>query len=95
MNTDDFILQVIEVKPSQNGGPGEVLGTIEFEAGQMTSVAFGGPNLTDLYVTSAKMGDPKTWGPQGGSFFVVKNLKSHEKGNPDVQGFTGRNVKLP
>ncbi len=82
------MFQVIEVDPAKS----EVLGSIDFdEARCLTSVAFGGEKLNDLYVTSAKGGDPNKLRKEAGSLFVVRNLKSFQDGQP-VTGYAGRSA---
>jgi sugar lactone lactonase YvrE len=51
-----------------------LIGTVDFSglASQITSAAFGGPNLDILYVTSADSGNPDE--SAGGSLFEVKNV---------------------
>jgi sugar lactone lactonase YvrE len=51
-------------------------------ANNLTSVAFGGSDLKDLYVTSARIGSPANFGPQDGQLFVVRNT--------GAQGLPGR-----
>ncbi|XP_004520695.1 regucalcin [Ceratitis capitata] len=58
---------VYKVKPST----GEVLLEIKFPCKQITSVAFGGPNLDILYVTTSKLNDQP---PPAGSTFKVTGL---------------------
>ncbi|XP_004520700.1 regucalcin-like [Ceratitis capitata] len=58
---------VYKVKPST----GEVLLEIKFPCKQITSVAFGGPNLDILYVTSSRLDDQP---PPSGSTFKVTGL---------------------
>lgn len=47
---------------------------IEFEAEQITSAAFGGPNLDILYVTSAATERSSPQPPPAGSIFKVTGL---------------------
>ncbi len=48
--------KVIEVEPCNSGGPGRILGSIDFDgmAVNITSVTFGGKDLSDLYITTAR-----------------------------------------
>jgi sugar lactone lactonase YvrE len=57
---------------------GQIDVIIEFpKACNITCSIFGGPNLDELYVTSASAtcsGDSVDENPQGGDLFVIKNL---------------------
>ena len=56
-------------------GSGTVLHTIEVPALQVTSCAFGGPDLEDLFITTARTGlDPDALGrqPQAGGLFCAR-----------------------
>lgn len=58
-------------------GTGEKLAEIRLPVSQVTSCAFGGADLNDLYITSAKIGltaEERRAQPAAGSLFVVKNL---------------------
>lgn len=59
-----------------NPETGEKLLGLKLPAAQITSCTFGGPNLTDLYITSAREGlgaaDLETQ-PLAGSVFIIKN----------------------
>lgn len=69
--------QVIEVDPSTC----QVVRTIMFpEAKKPTSVVFGGTDYADLYVTSARTGDPKELLPEAGSLFRVTGLGKGVRG---------------
>jgi sugar lactone lactonase YvrE len=64
--------QVLHVDPSQ----GKVIGTVELPTANITSVAFGGPNLDILYVTCAQNDLTKEQlaaQPTAGSVFKVTN----------------------
>jgi D-xylonolactonase len=50
---------------------GQVLGSIQFPVRNVTSVCFGGENLDQLFVTSAKDGDDQT--PAAGSVFQTRS----------------------
>ena len=52
---------------------GTELGRIRFPARQVSSVTFGGPDYTDLYVTTAGGQDRGANGSGAGALFVVKN----------------------
>jgi sugar lactone lactonase YvrE len=49
---------------------GEVTAVLEFPASRVTSAAFGGPDLRDLYVTSARVERPHE--PHAGALFRVR-----------------------
>lgn len=51
----------------------ELLKTIPMPTAKITSVAFGGENLTDLYITSASVGQDLSTDKLAGSLFVVRN----------------------
>jgi len=52
----------------------ECLMTIHLPVSKVTSCAFGGDNLTDLYITSASVEIDRTKEPLAGSIFVVRNV---------------------
>jgi len=52
---------------------GKLLLTIPIPTKKVTSVAFGGPKLNDIYVTSASVGLDRTQHPEAGSLFVIHN----------------------
>jgi sugar lactone lactonase YvrE len=55
---------------------GEKLGSIKLPAGRVTSCTFGGDNLDDLYITTARVGlteEALALQPLAGELFVVKN----------------------
>ena len=57
-------------------GTGRVLASISLPASRITSCTFGGDNLDDLYVTSARVGLTERQlkeQPLSGSLFVIKN----------------------
>lgn len=58
-----------------NPNTGEPVGAIELPAANVTSCAFGGPNLDELYITSAWAGlrpDERAQQPHAGSVFVAR-----------------------
>lgn len=65
---------------------GKVEFEIKFPAVQITSVAFGGPNLDILYVTSASMDSFRKYGDLDGSLFQVTGL--------GVKGLPASKVRL-
>lgn len=69
--------QVIKVDPVA----GNVLQSIPIPALQVTSVAFGGKNLNELYVTSASMNIRSEQKPPCGAVFKVTGL--------GVKGYAG------
>lgn len=69
--------QVIKVDPVK----GELLQQVPIPALQVTSVAFGGKNLDELYVTSASMNIKYEQKPPCGAVFKVTGL--------GVKGFAG------
>lgn len=82
-----FNIQVLNINPKT----GKLLRSIKFnDAKNITSVAFGGPNLDILYVTSASMGlneNQLKEQPHAGYLFAIKGLGVH--------GFPSNNVKVP
>lgn len=74
-----------------NPKTGELLRSVKFnDAKNITSVAFGGPNLDILYVTSASIGLNENQLKEqlhAGYLFAIKGLGVH--------GFPSNNVKLP
>lgn len=68
---------------------GKLLTTVRFPAYQITSAAFGGPNLDELYVTTAGYqlnAAQRTKRPNSGALFRVANTGS--------SGFAGVSAKL-
>jgi sugar lactone lactonase YvrE len=58
-----------------NPGTGQLMDTIPVPAFNVTSCVFGGPNLTDLYITSARKGmsaEQLTIFPASGGLFRIK-----------------------
>jgi len=66
--------KVIEVDPKEK----KLVRSIDIPAEKVTSVAFGGPTLEDLYVTTRRglTEAERTKDPQGGAIFVIKNLNA-------------------
>ena len=56
---------------------GERVGTMRVPTPLVSSVAFGGPHLSDLYITTAGRDDRERHGPLAGSLFIAR---------PDVRG---------
>lgn len=76
-----FFSQVIKINPKS----GTLLSTINLPTENITSVAFGGKNLEDLYVTSARFETFKKLGkndPKAGSVFKIRGTGS--RGYPGV-----------
>ena len=68
---------------------GKLLGRIEIPAPQVTSVAFGGPQLDELYVTTATVfmsEEQLKKYPGSGTTFRVTGI--------GVKGYPGQTVKL-
>lgn len=65
---------------------GQLLQEIMVPAKQVTSVAFGGPNLDELFVTTAGQPFLEPQGPQAGATFKVSGL--------GVRGFPMTDVDL-
>ena len=59
---------------------------IEFPARKLTSVMFGGPELSDLYVTSAGGDDREAEGPAAGALF---RLATGTRGLPEYRSRIG------
>jgi len=57
-----------------NPRTGKLLLTIPLPTTRITSVAFGGPKLNDLYITSASFGLDWSKEPLAGSLFVIYNM---------------------
>ncbi|CAA9995026.1 unnamed protein product [Nesidiocoris tenuis] len=78
--------QVIQINPTT----GELIRCVQFpKAHQITSVSFGGPNLDELYVTSAEENVPadvKAKNPESGSLYRVTGL--------GAKGFPAANFDL-
>lgn len=76
---------MIKIDPRK---PETLLETIYFPAKQITSVAFGGPDLDELYVTSANIPSTKDYevGLEGGSLYRVSGV--------GAKGYPGLKVKL-
>lgn len=73
--------QILRINPNT----GKVLQTLKLPSLQITSAVFGGPNLEDLYITSAKVAFTKEMEekyPLAGSTFRVTGLGV--KGTPSV-----------
>lgn len=73
--------QILRINPDT----GKVLQTLKLPSLQITSAVFGGPNLEDLYITSAKVAFTKEMEekyPLAGSTFRVTGLGV--KGTPSV-----------
>jgi sugar lactone lactonase YvrE len=76
---------VIQADPAN----GKLLNRIPIPALKVTSVAFGGPHLDELYVTSANIHlteEQKKKYPESGATFRVTGL--------GVKGYPGQPVKL-
>ncbi|MEZ6193682.1 MAG: SMP-30/gluconolactonase/LRE family protein [Phycisphaerales bacterium] len=59
---------------------GELLQTIELPTARTTSVMFGGPDLDEIYVTSAGGDDKANRGPHAGALF---RIRAGVKGRPE------------
>ena len=72
--------KVIEVEPTSS----KVVSEIQFEdATKITSVAFGGRDLSELYVTTACVtGDPSAHLSEAGSVYKVTGLGEEVRGLP-------------
>ena len=76
-------LQVIQVDPTNE----KLLTRIHVPSPQTTSVAFGGPNLDELYVTSANyLQTPEEHLPGSGGTFRITGI--------GAKGYAGQNVVL-
>lgn len=76
--------RVIKIDPRR---PETLLDTIQFPTNQTTSVAFGGPNLDELYVTSANVSNELySVGSEGGILYRVTGI--------NAKGYPGQKVKL-
>lgn len=76
--------RVVKIDPRK---PETLLDTIHFPANQITSVAFGGPNLDELYVTSANISNgPYSVGTEGGVLYRVTGI--------NAKGYPGQKVRL-
>ncbi|KAK4879087.1 hypothetical protein RN001_007233 [Aquatica leii] len=76
--------RILKINPNTS----ELLTTINFPAKQITAAAFGGPNLEDLYVTSAQLVvDGQKQPEPAGAVFKVTGTGS--------KGLLCTNVKLP
>ena len=76
-------LQVIQVDPTNE----KLLTRIHVPSPQTTSVAFGGPNLDELYVTSANYQQtPEEHQPGSGGIFRITGT--------GAKGYPGQNVVL-
>jgi len=65
--------KIVRVNPES----GEITAQIDLPAARITSAAFGGPDFTDLYITSARVGlseEEIADQPLAGSLFVVENV---------------------
>ncbi|XP_071444120.1 regucalcin-like, partial [Hetaerina americana] len=68
--------KVLHIDPNAPGG-GSLLSTVTIPSSQVTSVAFGGPDFTDLYVTSSSKNlssEEMKALPESGSTFCIKGL---------------------
>lgn len=75
---------MIKIDPRK---PETLLDTINFPAKQITSVAFGGPNLDELYVTSANIpNEAYPVGFEGGFLYRVTGI--------GAKGYPGQKIKL-
>lgn len=77
IDSDDYLWvalfggsKVLHINPTS----GKILGQIEFPCPNITSCCFGGENLNDLYVTSARIKTDTNKHPLAGSLWVIKNL---------------------
>ncbi len=66
----------------QHSPEGAVLQEIEFPAKKVSSIAFGGPDLTDMYVTTAGGHDVDENGPNAGALY---HLNIGVKGLPEFR----------
>lgn len=81
----EHVLQVLRVNPDN----GTLMTTVAIPAPEVTSVAFGGANLDELYVTTAAMRMTKELRekfPDAGALFRVTGL--------GVRGYPGRAARL-
>lgn len=77
--------RVVKIDPRK---PETLLETIQFPANQITSVTFGGPNLDELYVTSANITNNGSYsiGAEGGVLYRVTEI--------NARGYPGQKVQL-
>lgn len=68
-----------------DGSDGSLTNEVRFAANRITSCAFGGSSLTQLFVTSARNEDPEEESAEAGMTFVVE---AGVQGQP-IQGFAG------
>lgn len=78
--------KVIKIDPRR---PETLLDTIELPADEVTSVAFGGANLDELYVTTGRLPfrNKDFSGPEHGALYKITGTGS--------RGLPPNNVKLP
>ena len=65
------LLQVSNIDPKT----GELLDKVDLPTPQITSAAWGGPNLEDLYVTSANL-NSESYLPNADCIFRIKGLST-------------------
>jgi D-xylono/L-arabinono-1,4-lactonase len=68
------------------GADGEERARVVLPVGKVTSVAFGGPDLTDLYITTARGDEPDGTEPGAGGIF---RLRTGTRGRPEFRSRIG------